>query len=109
MEKIKTYPKRIKLVTEITLSDGHKEIEKSYSSNIEEINKTIEDYKRVFKPEAVNFKISNGKIYIIDDFPVGTMFSNMPDDKEFTVKGKGFESYYIAKPDFSKVVRLVEI
>ena len=101
------FPKRIKLKSVFT--DAGEPTRLFYGQTDNEVAIEINRLKALYKPSAIEFKITNGGIRHINKYPNGIFFSNLPTDKEFKYKGEGFESYYIANKDYSKVVRLIEI
>ena len=103
----KYFKKRIKLQS--VFVDAKEPTRVFYGQSYNEVTTEINRLKSIYKPSAIEFKLTDGAIRHIDKYPNGIFFSNLPTEKEFKYKGEGFESYYIANKDYSKVVRLVEL
>ena len=122
MDKEKFFPKRIKLKVKVQAPNGER-IDKFLFKTFKEAEEKITEYKNIYKPEAVEFILVQGMVQIISkpkelqDNPLlgqvstSDFFWNAPEwaDNEDTIFGKGFENtLYVAKPDFSEIVKLKE-
>lgn len=126
MSKIKYFPKRIKLKVKLKLLsvDGLIEestIEFSFKTH-KEAEAIMDDYREIYKPNAVRFILVNGMIQVVDKpaefradpiMGITTVIDICPSAPSWTnnkdiVFGVGFEgTLYVAKPDFSNVFKVV--
>lgn len=119
----KYFPKRIKLKVKLNIFN-EKKVDSFLFKTYKETHNKMEEYKAIFKPDAVEFVLVQGMVQIIDKpeelegtalMPGKTLedlYLNVPEwanDPEL-IYGKGFENtLYIAKPDFSKITKLKKL
>ena len=122
MEEVEYFPKRIKLKVEIQDISGGRTDKFLFKSH-KEAEAAIEEYKAIYKPEVIHFILVQGMVQIIpkpkelkDNPLIGSVnihdfYWNAPEwaDDDDTIFGRGFENtLYVAKKDFSEIVKLKE-
>jgi len=119
--KEKYFPKRIKLKVLVKDLDGNSTMTSYLFKTFKKAEETMNKYKAIYKPEGVDFILVQGMVQIINKpeelksnpmlgtIDVQSLYYNAPawSNDDDVVWGRGFENtLYIAKPDYSEIVKL---